>query len=356
MPQTLAPPIFNASRQGLVATQSATFKDDLQIVLPLYGSFQGDPVDPSSLYIDNYNNGIPVTFSLGGDTDFVPAYTSMYIDVRGQHSIIMSATDVIQINLSIYDSPQTGGSTRGLPPNGVSDPMWANVIGLWHFDANDGASIAIDSKNSGRYIGNGSTAFISNAKSQFGVGAAHNPGNVRLPALLELLNGTGDGNYGINYTWEVSVYCVNVFAVGSTQCPDGLNNISAIAGSGENYVLAAETNGANIRFVLYYVPFSGSPAANIICATPYSFALNTWYSLAVTTLGQFTLFVNGVSESVSADTSDPLLPYFYIFPNSAAYTGAGNYPGEMYADEARLTIGQRYAKNYTPEGEAFPNQ
>lgn len=354
MPMTLPPPIYDASRQGLVSKQSATFQNDLQMVIPLSGSFQGDPVEPSSLFIDNYNNSIPVAFTLGGDDGFIPPYTSEYIDVRGQHTILLSSTDTIKISIALYDQPQSGGSTRGLPPNGISDSMWANVACLFHFEANDGSSIAIDSKNSGLYLGTGGFPIVSQTQPEFGIGSAYNPGTSYLGTISEVWN-PQSVFFGSNFTLEFSVFPVALFQAGSTQCPDGMNPIVDVSLQSNDLCICALYNGANVAFAVISVPFTGG-ARTILCQTAFAYALNDYYQIALTTLGGLVLYVNGAQAASDAGIVVNLRAIIYLFPQILPYTAAGNYSGKMYVDELRLTLGQRYAKNYTPSGEAFPDQ
>jgi hypothetical protein len=362
MPKSLAPPIYGASRDGLVARFSTSFSGDNNIVVPLYGSFQGDPVHAKSLFIDNYNNGIPISFTIGGLTDYVPAYTSEFIDVSKMDTIILSATDTVAINLALYNTPQSGGRSRGIAPNGLSDPMWANVLGLWHFNANNGASIALDSRNPGSYLDRQGIALISTAQSQFGGSSAFNSGN-------GVINGAGQSLPGIpspvtvDYTFEYSVYPVTPILVGNPANPVGINTIaylSADTASFTGLIFAWESNGTNIRFSIYQLFYDGGSNFHLglACATPYSYSLNTWYSIGITTAGGLTIYVNGAQAGGPNGSKLQLAGSIALFPAafSTSPSPAQYSSGIIYVDEMRLTVGTRFTKNYQVSGQEFPNQ
>jgi hypothetical protein len=347
VPTSLQPPIYNASRSGLVAQYSTAFKGDNQIVLPLYGSFQGDPVQAVSLMIDNYNNGIPVAFNVGGYTDYVPAYTSQYIDVTGMHTVLLSATDSVGINLALYDLPMEGGRSRGLPPDGASDPMWSNVVGLWHFDANPGATIGVDSKNSGLYLYSPNNApLIVTTDSLFG-GSSGYATTANQYANHWFREQFSQSHYSGDYTVDIAVKGQLTYA--------GTANVIAswTEATSDLMVLSMAQNGSNTRFELYRVN-NNVPSLFAFTGWLYDAGLAyTWHQVAVTTLGGVAIWVDGVLASQSGLVAAGLAGYTDLFFYGNLFNVT---PPAMWVDEFRITLGTRYTKNYTPATIEFPNQ
>lgn len=356
MPQVLTPPIYGASRDGLIAKYTPSFSGDLQIVVPIFGSFQGDPVHAVSLLIDNFNGAGSIDYMIGGETGYIPPYTAQTIDVSFAHTVILTATDSYTVPLSLYNRHVDISRTRGLTPSGFYDPLWSNVVGLWHFDQPQGSTQANDSKNAGLYISNGSSAIISTAKPLFGSASAYNPGTAKISANESINNNAHIGN---NITLEVSSFPVSAFAVGSANCPDGMNHVVAITdGATADYLIAYQTNGANIRFVVFKALIAAG-GNTIICATNYSYTLNpaNYYQLALTTqAGLVSLFVNGSLAAQASFNAPNFTASISLFPNNDLYPSSSFWSGQQYADELRLTVGNRYPNNYQTDGQAFPNQ
>jgi hypothetical protein len=355
VPQLLNPPIYGASRDGLIAKYSPSFSGDLQLILPIEGSFQGDPVIAHSLLVDNFNGASSINYTIGGEIGYVPPYTAETVDVSHASTVILTSTDSYVVNLTLYNRPVNISRTRGLTPSGIYDSMWSNVVGLWHFDGANNATQATDSKNAGLYISNGSSPILSTAKPQFGSASAFNPGTAKISAS-ETVN---LNHIGTNVTLEAASFPVTAFAAGSANCPDGMNHICGITDNvSANYFLAYQTNGANIRFVVLKALFSGG-GNTVVCATNYSYSLNpaTYYSLAMTTQnGVVSLFVNGTLAGTANFQVGDFVPFMVLFPNNDLYFNSSFWSGQQYVDELRLTIGNRYPQNYTPSGQAFPNQ
>jgi hypothetical protein len=337
MPTTLIPPIYSASRDGLVSKYNKVgFTGDLNMVLPLYGTFQGDPVKAISVYIDNYNNAIPVNYLVSGTTGFIAPYTSQFIDVSRSDELILSAASTIAINLEVHDNPQSGGQSRGLPPNGASDPMWSNVLGLWHFDGTNGDAIAVDSKVSGAYIGPVNVPIISNSNSLFGGTSMHLLG----PAVTGLIETYNPGPISGQYTFEFSVYPVSI----GSGVIIGLGEVLGSVAGSLIFTYQKDPASNNLRFVVTRET-NGQADVDLI-ATNYIYPAGAWYSIALTNLGQLKLYVNGVGGSTALPTVKSLQGI--IFNNGSGI--------ELYVDEIRLTLGTRYTSNYTVATIPFPNQ
>lgn len=343
MPIVLTPPVYSASRGALVAKYSPTFIGDDKIILPLFGSFQGDPVHAVSLFIDNYNNGIPISYQVGGETDYVSAYTSQYIDVSRMDTVILTATDSVSINLALYNVSQSGGKSRGLPPNGVSDPLWSNVVGLWHFDANNGAVIAVDSKNAGKFLSGASNTvgLITNADSLFGGTSAQcvtgtpyanqHWGESYLPASV-----SGD------YTLELAVKAKTLF--------QGTFNLIAAWNESNGVLMSLGFfyDGANTTINLVRGSTTVASVANVDTANTFG-----WHQIAVTTIGGFSLWIDGVQRIITVTNANGLGGAIDLFFEGSNFNAT---PPALFVDEMRVTLGTRYTKNYTPATTTFPNQ
>lgn len=362
MPQVLTPPIYGASRGILTAKYSTQFTGDNQIVLPLYGSFQGDPVQAISLFVDNYNNGIPIQYLVGGETDYVAAYTSEYIDVTNMDTIILTATDSVALNLAVYNAPVSGGRSRGLPPNGDSDPMFSNVLGLWHFDANNGATIAIDSKNAGLFInGTNNAPLISTGDSLYGGSSGFAPGDAQYSneQFTEIFS--SDSFPALPYTFEVAVKA-KTWNVGSNLICSWTSDSAGTRFNAMDclcYRYDATSNKFRFELNRVFNRINGTPTFQAIAATPFlydSSAATTWHRLAVTTIGGMSLFVDGVLvANVPTVQANPLSGSVDLFWDAQFVNPALPTPS-MYIDEMRLTLGTRYNMNYTPATGPFPSQ
>ncbi|MDE2429496.1 MAG: hypothetical protein KGM99_12250, partial [Burkholderiales bacterium] len=171
--QYLGYPIYGAGKLGLSAHYTISFASDLSALVPLNGSFQGDPVQPRSVYIDNYNNQYSVNYTLNGETGIIPAFSIGYIDVEKQTQITFEtqASQVVSLYLLTAKNP-TGFNSRGLPPPGTTnDPQYSKVLGLWNCNGVNGVAITQDSK-AGNYLnGNAQVPsgwLIDTSNSKFG--------------------------------------------------------------------------------------------------------------------------------------------------------------------------------------------
>jgi hypothetical protein len=356
MPTSLPPPTFGASRDGLVAKYTnVQFSGDFNISLPLYGSFQGDPVKAISLYIDNYNNAVPVNYLVSGTSGFVPPYTTEFIDVSRSDNVQLSATQNMAVNLEVHDNPQPGGTSRGLPPNGASDSLWANVIGLWHYDANPGAILAVDSKNAGLYMSSPNSApMIVTTDSLFGGSSAygtttnqyvnHHFSEKFLSAAIP------SGDYTVEIAFKAALTYQNT---GNVIC-------SWTEANGGLILLSVGSNGSNTRLELYVVNYTASSntySAPILLAYTgwlYDAGLTySWHQVAVTTLGGMAIYVDGVLASQSGRASGGLAGYIDLFYYGYLFNVT---PPGLWVDETRITLGTRYTKNYTIATIPFPNQ
>lgn len=248
----------------------------------------------------------------------------------------------------------TGGLVASLSGGApVTDPYWANVSLLMHFDGTSGQTVFTDSSSNPKTINNvsGLTQGAGNAQVdttivKFGTGSAIFPTFGQLQVVdsnNELVLGTGDftieawfrlGPGGAEYT------------VVSTQ----RNTDYSVSGSWDITILADRS----IRF--YVNPSPGAGRAVVLESSAGVISSDTWYSVAVTRSSNTArLFLDGnivdtelnYNKSLGVDTN---MRIGAMFNNVTGAFGSNN------IDELRITKGvARYTSNYTPATSAFPN-
>lgn len=128
----LAAPSFGAAGLFLAAPYTLDFSKDLNYVIPIEGTWQGDRKKGRSLYIDNYANNISITVSSGNYSIRIPAYTSAYIDLSGFNDVFISADGVGSVPNSARlstESKQTEMISRGNSPATIAPIVSLNVGG-----------------------------------------------------------------------------------------------------------------------------------------------------------------------------------------------------------------------------------
>lgn len=348
MPVTLSPPIYGAARRGLLSKQSFTFSGDFSVYVPLIGTFQGDGVRAITMGINNYNNALPISYTVGGTTAFISAYTLAYIDVSDIDGILLQNTAPNSVDIFIYDHVVQGDIQRGNPPAGNFDPFWSSVSGLWHFIGTNGQTFAPDARNSGRVLGDKTKQFITTSNSIFQQGScAFSDGTTIYNQGESLPVPTG-----IAWTAEcaVSPVSTNAFNV----CATFFSNVNS-GGVPTGYCFAFRPDpgtSGNVRYEAWFVNAQG--AGTLIAATGYTYPINNgiWHSLSLVANSTVTLYVDGVAIGNNA------VPIFgigsvYIFQYSALFPGA---TGPMLLAELRVTNAVRYTANYAAPAAPFPNQ
>jgi hypothetical protein len=215
---------------------------------------------------------------------------------------------------------------------GATDPNFANVSLLLHFDGANGSTTFTDSSSNGfTPTVNGNTQ-ISTAQSKFGSASG-------------LFDGSGDWLYYApdtafdfsgNFTFEFFVRWVTVTNGGIFQLFPGTPP-GSLGG------LALGYDGS--AFQIY--------SNNLNSGRTFSVSSGVWYHLAlVRQSSSITLYVDGVAQGASVgDSTNYLnngLNIGLYFSSSFTFNG--------YMDEIRVTKGiARYTANFTPPTAPFPD-
>jgi len=223
-------------------------------------------------------------------------------------------------------------------PPAVTDPFWANVSALLHFDGADGSTVFID--QTARSWAAGGNAQIDTALSKFG-GASG------------LFDGSGDYVYSNDSplldfgTGDFTAECFAYLQVNNT-----LQYIfSRYSGSGSlgGFAMAVNASG-KLMLVHQGVAFLTAGATTL--------PTGAWVHLAIARAsGVVKLFVDGVEDASASSSTDftagiPTNSYIGVNYDGATFSQALN--GNM--DEFRITKGvARYTATFTPPAAPFPN-
>lgn len=223
---------------------------------------------------------------------------------------------------------------------------------LMHMDGPNGSTTFTDSARPPKTFTANGNAQISTAHSMFGGASALFDGSVDYlssPADAAYDFDTGDFTIecfvrlaAYSPAWGVGGYgaCLVATYVGGSAAPRGwMMRVNGTSGSyNEVYVYT----GFNELFF------------------PASFALNTWYHVAVTrSAGQIRAFVDGVQVGSTTPNSDSFSGS--VSASKPLFVGSLNFPGvelalNGYIDELRLTKGVAwYTANFTPPAAPFPD-
>jgi hypothetical protein len=223
-----------------------------------------------------------------------------------------------------------GGSGGG----GGSDPFFANVKALLHFDGADGGTTFTDVKGHTFSITAGTP---TTEVEQFKFGTA----SLRMPGTASVLTGAShaDFTYPQQFTFEA---WIRPDTVGSTRALITLaNGGAAVAGfylDGSSQVVA----------------FFDGLGTQLVSTTTIS--ATTWTHIAITrdSSNVCRLFIDGVVHGSTVSTATTLAgPLSIIF---GAYAGV-TLNGQLgYEDDFRLTLGTcRYTGTFSPPTAAFPD-
>lgn len=226
------------------------------------------------------------------------------------------------------------GIVAGVPVagGGGTDPNWANVVSLLHFDGPDGSTTITDQRS------HAWTAIppaeISTDQSKFGGSSARfTPSTI---SIIQTSTGSADWDWGTgDFTIEAQVY----FS-GSTRC----------------YIFDLGSNTA----ALIITPSTGvvevyGPGSWVINSGSTPFSTGQWYALALVREGNdWTLYRDGVAYVTATDSRS------WGSSGSAMSIGASSVSSAItvngFIDEWRVTKGvARYSGTYTPQTAAFPN-
>lgn len=236
-------------------------------------------------------------------------------------------------------SPSIARRYGGSPP-AESDPHWASVVALLHFDAADGATTFTDQK--GHTFTGAGNAQIDTAQSVFGGSSL-------------LVDGTGD--------WISSADSVDWDIMQGDHTIEGRFRWASSPGT-SGFMGQSNGGGALPKWGLYWNhPSIGTNKTFLILSNPDNFPTHTntfvpvagtWYALAwVRTGNDWLFFVDGVlNGSVTLAFTQPA-------SSSDLRIGADGENWQTFnghIDEVRITKGvARYTSNYTIATAAFPN-
>lgn len=93
-----SPPVYGAAgSKGLKASYILNFSADVNHIIGLSGSWQGDPVEAKTLSIDNTANSYSLRVNVRGSSFSVAPYTLQYVDCRGGTDVAFTATNPTQV-------------------------------------------------------------------------------------------------------------------------------------------------------------------------------------------------------------------------------------------------------------------
>ena len=220
----------------------------------------------------------------------------------------------------------------------ATDPNFASVVLLEHFDGTNGSTSFIDNSNSAHTFTVGASKSISTTKAMFG------PSSMRCAGATTCATGThADFTYG---TGDVTIEgWFNLDAINSLQILIDCRNATASAAIPEVYVTA--TNGIALLV-------SG---ANLIASAGSLIAATTWTWFAwsrVSSVSNLYLGTSGTASRVAtgADSTNYILGQVNL--GVAFNTGA---PMAGYLDDIRITkgVGRYTGTTATIPTAAYPN-
>ncbi|GAB1407655.1 hypothetical protein MASR1M8_15740 [Thermomonas brevis] len=222
--------------------------------------------------------------------------------------------------------------------SGATDPYWANVVSLLHFDGADGGTTFVD--DTGRVWTPMGNAQVDTAQSKFGGASGLFDGSgdaIATPNVAALNFGTGD------FTIELWMRTTTT------------SGVALVAGKHEastgSWILLR--NGASLQL---YVSSTGSSWNMVNGIAIGTIAANTWAHIAVVRDGTtFRTFLNGVAGVTSTSSAS-------VFAGAQRVVVGGNIGGaggdwfSGHIDELRITKGvARYTSNFTPPSAPFPD-
>lgn len=228
-------------------------------------------------------------------------------------------------------------------PGGGSDPHFASVKLLLHFDGADGSTTMTDSSPVGRTVTAAGNAQLDTAQFKYGVASVLFDGaNDYLTVGASDDWSFGTGNFTVEF-WVRAASAAASAELISNRISSDNNNFWYIRLNTDRCISVVALSG-------------GATAVNI--KSQYPLSLNSWAHVAVVRNGgAVKIWINGVSSD-TVNTS----PTTSVWPANGAplYVGVAHdglvndYSGHL--DEVRITKGvARYTATFTPPAAAFPN-
>lgn len=227
---------------------------------------------------------------------------------------------------------------------GGSDPYWANVVSLLHFDGADGSTTFSDA--TGKTWTATGNAQIDTAQSKFGGASGLFDGSGDyVTSTISSAIGTGD------FTVEAWIRVASLSADGEIFCiSDPTFNTSKF-----NLVFEVKTSGS-IRFSVQ----DGSGGTQIDLTTPTALiSTGVWYHVAGTMSGTTgKIWIDGAQQASGTGTGtrvngESSCRFGYLSPD---FSGIVTRYFNGHIDDFRLTKGvARYTSNFTPPIAPFPD-
>jgi len=215
-----------------------------------------------------------------------------------------------------------------------SDPHWANVVLLLHFDGTDGSTTYTDSSSYARTVTSTGLCELTNSVVKYGStsGLLPHNGHFTTASTAELVMGTAD------FTAEVWAYLLAYPSPGLVAPFFGQEDGSATGG---RWHLSANEAG----LLQWYFEGSAVTSGGTV-------PLNQWVKISGSRAsGTTRVFMDGVQQFTFADSNN--------YSAAIAFRMGGSTSGcdahDAYYEELRVTKGVgRYTAGYTPSG-PFPN-
>lgn len=225
----------------------------------------------------------------------------------------------------------------------LTDPYWANVVSLLHFDGADGSTVFTESGPIARTWTH-TVAEIKTDQSKFGGASGYFNGsaNINTPSTADWLLGSSD------FTIEAWV---------------------RVTGTSNNFIIAKRATNTSSHNYSWYVTPTGSMFNYTVAGTASlaptwgaanftwedRFTLGEWHHVAFVRSGSTTYeFVDGEIYRQGDMGSDVIFGSTQAVRVGATNsTPTGFFVGHM--DEFRLTKAARYTSNFIPPASAFPN-
>lgn len=228
----------------------------------------------------------------------------------------------------------------------ASDPYWANVVALLHFNGSDGSTTFTDV--TGKTWTASGNAQIDTAISRFGGGSGLFDGNNDYLTCTHADLALGSGDLTVE-SWH---YRIGDTSAGAGADSNFIDQRTAEPSNQPLLQIRGSATSGNRRLELYV---NGSARAFSVNGAVGN---NVWTHIAWVRLGgTSTVYVNGVSTGGTtwADATNYTSTTMRISGRFAA-TGGDYRSLNGHLDEFRVTKGiARYTSNFTPPMSPFPN-
>lgn len=255
----------------------------------------------------------------------------------------------VEIEVSDYVEPVTSSSISGTGSTSsgtaATDPSFANVVLLMHFDGTNNAVAFNDVKNH-PFTVNG-TPKISTAQSKFGGASAYfdGAGTISTPDSDDWNFAAGD------FTIEAWVY-----RTGLDQYVSAIVSHWNTGSAGDNaWSFVCE---ANTAYLAFGITTNGTTSTDAGVSSGVTVPANQWCHVAVSRQsGVLRFFINGVQAGQNTTRNQTIFnssrPLTVGGISSSSSSGA---EWHGYIDDLRITKGvARYTSNFTVPNQAFAN-